>query len=77
MEDTLKTLKIPDEGGVVAAASSVGVKRIFYLVIVSLVIIAGVVCIILNTYSLIKDVKNRKKRDKYLKFDLLFIKNMI
>lgn len=65
VEDTVNTLKIPDEGGVVAAASSVGVKRIFYLVIVSLVIIAGVVCIILNTYSLVKDIRNRKKRDDY------------
>ncbi len=64
-ESTLKTLKIPDEGGVMAAASSGGVKRIVYIVIVSLVIFAGVVCIILHGVALIRDIRNRKKRSDY------------
>ena len=65
VEATLKTLKISDEGGVMAAASSVSTKRVIYLVIVSLVIIAGLGCIALNGYSLIRDIRNRKKRSDY------------
>jgi len=65
VEDTLKTLKIPDEGGAIAAVGSAGTKRMVYIVIVSLVIIAGLVCIVLNGYLLIKDVRKRKKKDDY------------
>ena len=64
-EATLKTLKIPDEGGVLSAASSVGTKRVVYLILVSLVIIAGLGCIVLNAYVLIRDIRNRKNRDDY------------
>lgn len=64
-EATLKTLKIPDEGGVMAAASSVSTKRVVYLIMVSLVIVAGLGCIALNAYVLIKDIRNRKNRDDY------------
>lgn len=64
-EDTLRSLKIPDEGGVMAVASSGGAKRIVYIVIVSLVILAGVVLIILHGVALIRDIKNRKKRSDY------------
>ncbi len=64
-ESTLKTLKIPEEGGVMAVASSGGVKRIVYIVIVSIVIFAGVILIILHGVSLIRDINNRKKRSDY------------
>ncbi len=67
-EDTLKTMKIPESGGVMGADKGNGIKRIVYLTIITLVIVAGVVLIVLHTISLIRDIRGRKKRSDYADF---------
>lgn len=62
-ENTLKTLKLPEKGGILSAAGSAGVKRTVYLIILTLVVLGGMVCIVLYTVSIVKDIRKNKNEN--------------
>ncbi len=61
-EKVLKSLKIPGEDGILEVAGSSNTKRMVYIVIISLVIIAGTICIVLYAISLVRDIRKNKRQ---------------
>lgn len=64
IEKTMSNLKIKDEGGIVGSLTSADTGRIFYIVLVALVGITGIVFVILLSASLVRDyIKKRRSEE--------------
>ncbi len=64
IEKTITNLKIKDEGGIAGSLVSADTGRIFYIILVALVGLTGIVFVILLSASLIRDyIKKRRSEE--------------
>ena len=61
---TLQSIEIKEEGGVFGKITSADTGRIFYMILVALIIIVGAVCIVLLVSSIFRDYLKKRRSEE-------------